>query len=136
MILTNVYNIEVKRLTSDIDLGIYLNTWSQFDVLKNELIKSKNFEFARKPNRFKFKNTLLFDIIPFGEISSANKTIAWPPELEIVMGTPGVEEAYNHFLESLKLGVLDISEQNVNLHVKREIFADNIRKIKVMKIRT
>lgn len=98
MILTNVYNIEVKRFTRDIDLGIYVNTWSQFEVLKNELIKSKNFEFVRKPNRFKFKNILLLDIIPFGEISSPNKTIAWPPEREIVMGTLGVEEAYNHSL--------------------------------------
>jgi predicted nucleotidyltransferase len=93
LILKHGYGIEPSRLTRDIDLGIKVAGWEQFDRLTNALIAAGRFASTREPQRFRFDN-LLIDIVPFGAIGDERQRISWPPEHVIFMSVVGFDEAY------------------------------------------
>lgn len=94
VILTNGYDIQTTRATVDIDLGIRVSEWNQFELLKKILIETGKFELSNKPHRLIYQQVIPVDIIPFGSIASLDRSISWPPENEIVMSTIGFEDAY------------------------------------------
>ncbi|MBU4120728.1 MAG: nucleotidyl transferase AbiEii/AbiGii toxin family protein [Proteobacteria bacterium] len=93
LILKHGYGIEPSRLTRDIDLGIKVAGWEQFDRLTNALIAAGRFASTREPQRFRFDD-LLIDIVPFGAIGDERQRISWPPEHVIFMSVVGFDEAY------------------------------------------
>lgn len=71
------------RRTADLDVAIALKDWSQFDLLKEHLLKN-NFTKGKPKQRFYYKGTdgnndYEIDIVPFGELE-ADEKVAWPPE--------------------------------------------------------
>jgi predicted nucleotidyltransferase len=94
VILTNCYDIQTTRATVDIDFGIRVSDWDQFELLKKILIETERFELSNKPHRLIYQQVIPVDIIPFGSIASYDRSISWPPENEIVMSTIGFEDAY------------------------------------------
>lgn len=94
VILTNGYDIQTTRATVDIDLGVSVYDWNQFELLKKTLVETSKFEPSNKPYRLIYKQVIPVDIIPFGSIASYDRSISWPPENEIVMSTIGFEDAY------------------------------------------
>lgn len=95
-ILERYYGIAIHRRTKDIDLGVEIDSWEQFDKLSDALISTgKFFPDKREPQRFHC-NSLLIDIVPFGSIADENRKIAWPPEHEIFMSMVGFKEAYEY----------------------------------------
>jgi len=95
-ILKHCYGIEPRRMTMDIDLGVEVSSWEQFNKLTDALkVTGKFVPDAREPQRFHF-NHLLVDIVPFGPITDVNQKIAWPPEHEIFMSMLGFREAYEY----------------------------------------
>lgn len=71
------------RRTADLDVAIALKDWSQFELLKEHLLKN-NFTKGKPKQRFYYKgvdgnNDYEIDIVPFGELE-ADEKVAWPPE--------------------------------------------------------
>lgn len=71
------------RRTADLDVAIALKEWSQFELLKEHLLKS-HFIKGEPKQRFYYQgedgnNDYEIDIVPFGELE-ADEKVAWPPE--------------------------------------------------------
>lgn len=99
LMLANAFGLRPGRATRDIDFGIALENWDQFQTLKHRLMESNQFEAApADAHRLFWKGAggaavTPIDIIPFGGVTSENKTIAWPPRRDVVMNVAGFEEA-------------------------------------------
>ena len=95
-ILEHCYGIKPPRMTKDIDLGVEVADWEQFNQLKASLIETGKFSPDEKePQRF-LSNSVIVDIVPFGSIADENKRISWPPEHKIFMSMLGFNEAYEY----------------------------------------
>ena len=98
-VLKHCYGIESPRMTMDIDLGVEVGSWEQFNKLTEALKATGKFSLdAREPQRFHFDHVLI-DIVPFGPITGSNRKIAWPPEHEIFMSMVGFKEAYEYSIK-------------------------------------
>jgi predicted nucleotidyltransferase len=91
------YNLAPLRQTEDIDIALAVPTWEAFAALRERLIK--DFGFAEVPgiqHKLQFGQSdvkLPIDIVPFGGIERADRTIAWPPSGDEVMDVFGFREA-------------------------------------------
>ncbi|MFZ6770806.1 nucleotidyl transferase AbiEii/AbiGii toxin family protein [Undibacterium sp. Di26W] len=102
ILLTHVYGIAIQRATLDIDFAIAVKNWSEFDKLKTGLLKVKGFSSTGKmkqrlefhPSTGAHNYAYPIDLIPFGGVENSAHTIAWPPEMTVVMNVSGYEEAY------------------------------------------
>jgi predicted nucleotidyltransferase len=95
VVLGLCYGIPTGEATRDVDFGLMLNDWAQFDALRSRLLGGGDFTEARNmPHRLRFRGTLVLDLVPFGGIERAPGEIAWPPEFSTVMSTVGFREAY------------------------------------------
>jgi predicted nucleotidyltransferase len=93
LILTMAHGIKVKRATEDIDCGIQVESWKQFEQLKTSLIETGHFKPDEyQQQRLKYRDQVKIDIVPFGAIEK-NGLITWPDE-ETEMVTLGFDEAY------------------------------------------
>ena len=95
LVLKHGYGIEPRRKTGDIDLGVKVANWEQFEKLKESLIATTQFSLTPDKQRL-CCGTILIDILPFGGITDKDKKISWPPEHEIMMSMVGFEEAYEY----------------------------------------
>ncbi len=96
MILEYGYDIKTKRATMDIDLGVQVADWGQYEKLKQGLIDTAKFEQDRQEQRLKYKNILLIDIIPFGKIAEPENNFTWPSEDGNEMNTLGFSESFEN----------------------------------------
>src|SRR5258705_7998797 len=93
LIMGMAHGIAIKRATEDIDCGIQVKSWEQFEQLKASLINTKQFKPDKKQQqRIKYRDLVEVDIVPFGTIEK-DGAITWPDE-ETVMITVGFNEAY------------------------------------------
>jgi predicted nucleotidyltransferase len=102
LILKHGYGIEPRRKTGDIDVGVEVANWEQFEKLKESLIATSQFSLTPDKQRLRC-GTILIDILPFGPITDEDKKISWPPEHELMMSRVGFEEAYEHSV-TVRLG--------------------------------
>ena len=102
LILKHGYGIEPRRKTGDIDVGVEVANWEQFEKLKESLIATSQFSLTPDKQRLRC-GTILIDILPFGPITDEDKKISWPPEHELIMSMVGFEEAYEHSV-TVRLG--------------------------------
>lgn len=94
-ILEHCYNVKAPRMTMDIDLGIEVASWQQFEQMKESLIATGRFLPTQEYQRISF-DSVLIDIVPFGHIADEKGRISWPPEHEIFMSLVGFKEAYEY----------------------------------------
>ena len=92
LVLQHGHGQRSGRATEDIDLAVEVSGWEEFDRLTEELIETGEFKSDRQPQRLVYRDSLLIDIIPFGEIGGPTKEIYWPPEREVRMQVLGFEE--------------------------------------------
>jgi predicted nucleotidyltransferase len=87
--------IDTGEATRDIDFGLMMNDWAQFDELRARLMANKEFvEHRSIPHRLTFRGVRQLDIMPFGGIERRPGEIAWPPEFTTVMSTVGLKQAH------------------------------------------
>lgn len=79
----------------DIDLGVEVASWKQFNKLTEALIDTGKCYPTDKPYRF-LSDSVYIDIVPFGPIADGSKRISWPPEHKFFMSMLGFEEAYEY----------------------------------------
>ncbi len=95
--LDYVYRIPVARLTRDIDIGIHVSSWSEFEILRNKLIADADFvPDTHRLHRLHMPSSgVPLDIVPFGGVEDRNRRIAWPPDGATVMSLVGFAEAFH-----------------------------------------
>jgi predicted nucleotidyltransferase len=106
IILRHVFGRPPGRRTLDVDLGIAVRDWDHFKLLKTALVEQGGFQpHPRMVQRITYpsKPAVAVDLIPFGGVETAERTIAWPPEEDIVMRVTGFSDG----LESAVLVRLD-----------------------------
>lgn len=95
IILSQGYGIQTGRATEDIDLGVQVQSWDDYNRIHGGLIKTGKFRpDNEKKQRLIYCERLPIDVIPFGALSDSDGCISWPPEHENEMSTLGFEEAY------------------------------------------
>ena len=102
IILEHQFDINTRRATLDIDIGVFVSGWNQFNTLKNELIRTTKFISSQQKQRLIYNDNFPLDIIPFGAIEDEDGSIAWPPDYETRMSIAGFQECFQHAL-SVKL---------------------------------
>ncbi len=90
------YGVQSYRGTLDVDFGVRVSGWDQFEALKTALLATGKFSPTRSTHRLQYNTGYPIDIIPFGEISAPDHHIEWPPDQEIHMNVAGFEDAYQH----------------------------------------
>lgn len=95
LILNGQYKLSPGTTTKDIDLAIMIESWTDFNSIREELIKIGFKKIKGIEHRFFYKNLYPIDIVPFGKIEKNGK-IAWPPDNDPVMNVIGFKEMYIH----------------------------------------
>lgn len=96
LMLRYAHNIEPGRQTEDVDFAVMLRDWEAFATLRTALIASGEFHERLGPatHRLRHRTGLPLDIVPFGGIERADRTIAWPPDQSTVFDCFGAREAF------------------------------------------
>ena len=94
LILDQGYGIPATRATIDIDLGIEVDDWSQFEKLKENLLATGRFTDTSQVQRLMYNDNHPIDILPYGGISEDGVNIEWPPDHDIQMSVAGFREAF------------------------------------------
>jgi len=94
IILEKGFRIPATRATRDVDIGVRVSGWNEYDKLKQALLDSGHFAATREVQRLSYRGEMLVDILPFGQIADPGHKISWPPGHDFVMSTVGFEEAY------------------------------------------
>lgn len=99
LMLVNVFGLRPGRATRDIDFGIAVKSWNEFQMLKQRLMDAKEFE-PSPPNTHRViwkvdggATGIPIDVIPFGGVASEDQTITWPPLHDVIVNVAGFEEA-------------------------------------------
>jgi hypothetical protein len=98
--LVNVYGLRPGRATRDIDFGIAVESWEQFQGLKARMIATGEFAGDSKAQqRLIYTDradgfSIPVDLIPFRGVAPADKMIAWPPARDVALNVAGFEEAW------------------------------------------
>ena len=87
------HGVPITRATTDIDLGLAVAGWEEFQQLRDAYLKSDDFTAGRPGNhRLVHRSGVTLDLIPFGGIEREDGTIMWPED-DTVMGVLGFTEA-------------------------------------------
>ncbi|MGC9367896.1 MAG: hypothetical protein ACP5FK_12755 [bacterium] len=108
ILFEHYHDIKSTRITRDIDLGIRVQSWDEYNKLDGFLINSDKFEKSSQMHRYKFHD-IYIDIIPFGGIAENEEKIIWPDD-ERIMNTLGFKEVFKNSI-SVRINeepVLDI----------------------------
>ncbi len=88
------HGIDVQRQTEDLDLAFALPEWAAFEALTERLTASGAFQqSANVAHRLRHRTGLPVDFVPFGNVETRERKIAWPPRGEVVMDVFGFREA-------------------------------------------
>jgi len=95
LLLEHYYNIKPARKTSDLDLGVKVADWDDYERLIGCLSREENCSRDPKNAQRIYLRSVPVDIVPFGQISDDQHNIFWPPERAFRMSVMGFQEAYD-----------------------------------------
>jgi predicted nucleotidyltransferase len=88
------HGIDTERQTEDLDFALAVPDWGTFEALQTQLVESGAFQrSATDVHRLRHRNDLPIDLVPFGNVETRDRKIAWPPRGEVVMDVFGFREA-------------------------------------------
>lgn len=93
LLLHHAHGVDAGRQTKDIDFAVHVETWKAFERIRARLLESGDFKEAPNILHRLFFGDLIVDLIPFGSVEKADRTIAWPPDGSTVMNVIGFREA-------------------------------------------
>lgn len=100
VIFEHIHQIPAPRVTEDIDIGVEVASWEEFQRLTGALIERRLLTATKSPHRFIAGSfAAVVDIVPYGGISGETKRISWPPDHDMIMSMLGFEEAYQSALK-------------------------------------
>lgn len=88
------YNLVSSRTTKDWDLAVKVNSWDEFDRLRQALQHGTPplFKPTKLAQRLIHTSGIPIDLVPFGGLARANGTVVWPED-ETEMTVLGFDEA-------------------------------------------
>jgi predicted nucleotidyltransferase len=93
IVMGMIYSKVSRRKTNDLDIAIMISNWDIFEEISAALCNLPDFKKSpRQKQRFHYKDHLILDIIPFGEVARENRHIYWPPDATPVMSVSGFVE--------------------------------------------
>ncbi|MBQ0795084.1 nucleotidyl transferase AbiEii/AbiGii toxin family protein [Zhongshania sp.] len=95
LVLHHGYGASIERATSDVDFGVQVSNWQDFEHLKSRLIE-QDFQPTAAHHRLLSPQGQAIDIIPFGPIENTNAEVTWPPTGAVLMNVLGFQEACQH----------------------------------------
>ncbi|MHB8347397.1 MAG: nucleotidyl transferase AbiEii/AbiGii toxin family protein [Acidiferrobacterales bacterium] len=99
ILLTHVHGLNIVRATRDVDFAVAVENWQQFEDIKAALTAEGRFDASQNvPQRLHYCLSdagpgYPIDIIPFRGVEQPPNTVAWPPEMTVLMSMTGYEEA-------------------------------------------
>lgn len=99
ILLENIHGLTAGRATTDVDFAFALDDWDQFTRIKKLLLTNPKFDeskhvahrlYFRLPER---EHAYKVDLIPFGGVEASPNTIAWPPDMAVMMNVAGFGDA-------------------------------------------
>ncbi|MBT8340289.1 MAG: hypothetical protein HKP58_03785 [Desulfatitalea sp.] len=115
ILLQHAHGIHTTRATLDVDIGVFVSDWEQFQTLKDTLVHTGKFSPTRQTQRLRYDDELLLDIIPFGGVAKEDHSIAWPPEYDTKLSVAGFQECYQHAASLLVRAAPDLAVKVVSL---------------------
>ena len=95
LVLHHGYGARIKRATTDIDFGLQVESWADFEKVKAKLIENGYTE-TRHAHRLISPKKTVIDIVPFGSLEDPLSNIQWPPDGDFEMSVLGFQEAHDH----------------------------------------
>jgi len=94
LLLRHAHGLDTTRTTRDVDIAFAVADWDGYADLRRCLLTSGDF-FDDKSvrHRLLFQGQQAVDLVPFGGVERADRTIAWPPNEDSVMNVLGFREA-------------------------------------------
>ncbi|MDO6433144.1 nucleotidyl transferase AbiEii/AbiGii toxin family protein [Flavitalea sp. BT771] len=93
IVLGGIHGRRIGRVTRDLDIAIMIPNWHKFEEIATDLCRMPEFTRSQKQKqRFIYKEDLILDIVPFGEIAASDKNIYWPPDGTSAMSVSGFIE--------------------------------------------
>ncbi len=93
-LIAKCYDMTPIRATRDVDIGIRVADWDQFNLLRSALLATGKFMETRALQRLSSRDGLPLDIVPFGELADRDWRIHWPGEEDRIMSVLGFEESF------------------------------------------
>lgn len=99
ILVENVFGLSTGRATRDVDFAFAMETWEQFETLRQRLVDKHGFvEDVRVHHRLYYQpkdaaHGIPVDLVPFGALGGEREEIRWPPEMAIVMNVAGFADA-------------------------------------------
>jgi predicted nucleotidyltransferase len=96
VLLRHVFGRPPGRNTLDVDFGIAVQDWGQYDRLRCAVIEQAGFKpDPRQKQRLIHGPTpaVKVDLVPFGGVERGDRTICWPSDEHIVMRVIGFSDA-------------------------------------------
>lgn len=95
LILHHVYGAPIKRGTNDIDFGIQISAWDEFNRLKETLFET-GYSEDKQVQRLKDPGGRYVDIVPFGPLQDIDANVGFPPKGDFKMSVLGFQEALDN----------------------------------------
>ncbi len=94
LLLAHAHGIRIDRRTEDVDLAFHVSGWDEFEQLRKRMLAGPFQEIPRSGiHKLKYRGTLEVDILPFGGVERADRTISLPPDNSFTMSVFGFKEA-------------------------------------------
>ncbi len=85
------------RRTRDVDFGVKVENWEDFQRLRATLLASGEFQpvdGGKSPHKMNFRGQMEVDLVPFGGVASADGRLScWPDDFQQEMNVLGYKEA-------------------------------------------
>jgi predicted nucleotidyltransferase len=93
--LHSVYGIRSTRLTEDMDFGVMVADWPAFEAARKALLAGGDFSAQSTValHKLRHQSGAPLDVVPFGGVERADRTLAWPPDGQTVFSCFGMKEA-------------------------------------------
>lgn len=100
LILHHVYGAPIKRATDDIDFGVQVGTWEEFNRLKSKLYEN-GYSEDKQEQRLIDPRGKSVDLVPFGSLQDADANIGFPPKGDFKMSVLGFQEALDNSVRAI-----------------------------------
>jgi predicted nucleotidyltransferase len=98
ILMYHLHGLPINRASPDIDFAMAIESWDTFERVKASLLSEAGFRSDSKIiHRLHFSppagDGFPIDLVPFGGVEATPRTVAWPPDMKIVMNVAGYAEA-------------------------------------------
>lgn len=99
LVLKYGFDLNPGRATADIDIGVRVSSWGDFNQLKTELCSDEKFRAQGNKCRLTHENGTPIDLLPFGLSSQGTGIVEWPPADGEELNMNGFKEAFEVSLD-------------------------------------